>query len=206
MPATVSAGVRLVPVLVVALIVAGCGGAQGETNLPASSEGGATLAQPKGYVAPDVKPPAIVLVSQTGEQPAVQGSYCVTGIGQGTCADMGTPTVPNAVTVVQPGDPVTIVLRETTLKPESAVTIRPLGCTDREVEKLALPASGELRWKVALDPGGYQLDVFAIFEADDGTSGDTSGTLGLFVGGAKNGDALGVLEVRPRMQVCKFTE
>jgi hypothetical protein len=104
------------------------------------------------------------------------------------------------------GDDVVLVVPNATVKKESTVTVRPLGCIDRESKQLAFPPTGDLHWDVDLEPGAYQLDVFVIFATDDGRHGDTSGTLGLTVAGAKSNDALGVLEVRPRLQVCKFTE
>lgn len=64
--------------------------------------------------------------------------------------------------------------------------LRPLGCIDEETARIRFePGSGELQWDVDLDPGGYQLDVFARFEASDGRTGDVSGVLGLTVAGPK---------------------
>jgi hypothetical protein len=90
-------------------------------------------------------------------------------------------------------------------KAGSVVTIRPLGCTDQVTTEITLePGTGEHPWDVDLDHGAYQLDVFALFEAKDGRTGDVSGTLGLTVAGAKKWDALGVLGVRRSMHVCPF--
>jgi hypothetical protein len=198
---------RLVGSLLVALFLAGCGAATQQTNVPASSGEGETVKPPKGYVASDVKPPQIVLLSETGRQTAVQRSYCVTGDEQGICVDMASPLVPKAVTVVQPGDQVTIAMPEATLKTDSVATVRPLGCADRTARTIELPPSGELDWRVDLDSGAYQIDVFARFEAHDGRSGDLSGTLGLLVGGGpKSNDYRGVLAVKPAMHVCAFTD
>jgi hypothetical protein len=61
-----------------------------------------------------------------------------------------------------------------------------------------------VQWDVDLDPGAYQLDVFARFEASDGRAGDVSGVLGLTVPGPKENDALGVHGVKRSMQVCPF--
>jgi len=130
---------RLVGSLLVALFLAGCGAATQQTNVPASSGEGETVKPPKGYVASDVKPPQIVLLSETGRQTAVQGSYCVTGDEQGICVDMASPLVPKAVTVVQPGDQVTIAMPEATLKKDSVATVRPLGCADRRHVRSSCP-------------------------------------------------------------------
>jgi hypothetical protein len=197
---------RLVPLIVFALLLAGCGAAQEETNVPAASveEGVETTPPPTASAGPDPKPPEILLVSSDGEQRAAQGSYCVSGSGVGACADMAYPLVPESVTAVRRGDSVTILLPASKLKRDSVVRVRPLGCVTREVATLELPTSGELRWEVDLDAGAYQLDVFARFEGEDGINGDTSASLGLTVAGAKSNDALGVLGIKPSLAVCKF--
>jgi hypothetical protein len=218
--------VRLISLLLLALVLAACGSAAEETGVPASS-GQETFGQESaegegtasGGVEPptepvdgsDLKPPAILLVSETGRQKAVQGSYCVdyvdeaTGQGSGVCADAAMPTYPAAVTSVAARDKVTFVLPEARFKPDSVVVIRPLGCTERVLGKLALdPGTGEQSWQVDLEHGAYQLDVFARFRADDGRSGDVSGSLGLTVAGPKKWDALGVGDVERSMEVCEF--
>lgn len=222
---SVSADVRLIPLLLVALVLVACGSAE-ETGAPASSgqetsgeesaEGEGTAsggieppAEPVG--GSDLKPPAILLVSETGRQKAVRGSYCVdyvneaTGQGSGVCADAAMPTYPDAVTSVAGGDRVTFVLADAAFRPDSVVMIRPLGCTERVLDTLALdPGTGEHTWQVNLEHGAYQLDVFARFKADDGRTGDVSGSLGLTVAGPKKWDALGVGAVDPSMEVCEF--
>lgn len=215
----------LIPLLLVALVLVACGSAE-ETGAPASSgqetsgqesaEGEGTAS---GGVEPpaepvdgsDLKPPAILLVSETGRQKAVRGSYCVdyvneaTGQGSGVCADAAMPTYPDAVTSVAGGDQVTFVLADAVFRPDSVVMIRPLGCTERVLDKLALdPGTGEHSWQVDLEHGAYQLDVFARFKADDGRTGDVSGSLGLTVAGPKKWDALGVGAVQRSMEVCEF--
>jgi hypothetical protein len=201
---------KLIPLLLVALLLAACGAAREETNVPGSSGEDPTisLVPPKSLETdnPELKPPQIVLLSETGRQPVVQGSYCMTGEGQGVCADAAGPLVPKAVTVVAPGDSVKVEVAGATLRDGSQITVRPLGCFDREVKALDLPASGELEWPVDLDPGTYQLDVFAVFKTDDRLTGDSSGTLGLVVGGAKSGDALGVIRMKRSMMVCAFID
>jgi hypothetical protein len=223
---SVSADVRLIPLLLVALVLVACGSASEETGAPASSgqetsgeesaEGEGTAS---GGIEPpaepvdgsDLKPPAILLVYRDEEQKAVRGSYCVdyvdeaTGQGSGVCADAAMPTYPDAVTSVAGGDQVTFVLPEAVLRPDSVVVIRPLGCTERVLDRLALdPGTGEQSWEVDLEHGAYQLDVFARFKADDGRTGDVSGSLGLTVAGPKKWDALGVGGIEPSMEVCEF--
>jgi hypothetical protein len=39
----------------------------------------------------------------------------------------------------------------------------------------------ETAWRVHLEPGAYDLDVFANFGAPDGRTGDVSGSLGVLV-------------------------
>jgi hypothetical protein len=203
---------RLVLVAAAALLAAGCGAA---TGVPGSSGETPTLASPTTSTEtsePDLEPPAIFLVSAAGKQEAVRGSSCVqytdpqTGAGTGVCADSAV-VHPRSVTSVAPGDRVTVVVAGATVKKDSTVTIRPLGCDDQKVAELAFePGPGELQWTVDLDHGAYELNVFALFESGDGRSGDVSGTLGLAVAGPKQWDALGVGPVEPDMKVCPFDE
>jgi hypothetical protein len=218
--------VRLLSLLVLAVLLAACGsGAEQteETGVPASSgqsesyaegSGTASTSEPESAPAdePGLKPPPVVLVYKGEEQQGVRGSYCVssvdpeTGQGEGICVDGSAPH-PKDVTAVAPGDRVTFVLSHATVKKDASVVVRPLGCTDEEVEMLHFePGTGELDWTVDLEPGAYQLDVFARFEADDGRTGDVGAALGLTVAGAKEYDALGVQAVTRSMQVCPFAD
>jgi hypothetical protein len=179
----------------------------------ATASGGGTVTDPTARDPEEdtpLTPPPIVLLSDVGKQRAVVGSYCLdyvdeaTGQGRGACADSTAPH-PRRVTSVAPGDRVSIVVEGATVKQDSTVTIRPLGCSDQKVDQLAFePWTGELEWTVDLDHGAYQLDVFALFEAEDGRKGDVSGTLGLTVAGPKKWDAPGVRPVEPDMKVCPF--
>jgi hypothetical protein len=157
----------------------------------ATASGGGTVTDPTARDPEEdtpLTPPPIVLLSDVGKQRAVVGSYCLdyvdeaTGQGRGVCADSTAPH-PRRVTSVAPGDRVSIVVEGATVKQDSTVTIRPLGCSDQKVD---------------------QLDVFALFEAEDGRKGDVSGTLGLTVAGPKTWDAPGVRPVEPDMKVCPF--
>jgi hypothetical protein len=194
-----------------ALALAGCGA---ETGMPGSSGESPTPAQPTVSTQvdePELAPPPIFFVSAAGKQRAAQGSSCIeytnvaTGESSGQCGDVAGPVRPKAMTVVQAGDNVIITIPGAMLKKGSAITIRPLGCADKETEKLDLPDPGELHWQVDLEPGAYQLDVFALFELRDGLSGDTSGTLGLLVGGGpKEYDYSGVVALDETLAVCPF--
>jgi hypothetical protein len=192
---------RLVLFAFAVLALAGCGTA---TTAPGFSGESPTLPQPPvstGTETPDLKAPPILLISAVGKQRATEGSSCVTyvdpdtGKGAGACGDTG-PIVPEAMTVVQPGDNVIVTIPGAKLKRDSSLVVRPLGCERRETRTLDLPATGELHWPVDLEPGPYQLDVFALFEADSGLSGDVTGSLGLLVGGnAKENDYRGIVSV-----------
>jgi hypothetical protein len=96
---------------------------------------------------------------------------------------------------------VTVLVAGSTLQEERTMTVRPLGCLEKETATIELPADGQLHWQVDLDPGAYQLDVFALFELNDGLSGDLSGTLGLLV---SESDAREIVPVKPADPVCPF--
>jgi hypothetical protein len=216
---------RLIPVLLVVLVLAGCGAAAEEERVPASSGEDTALVPSTDPEAdpPEAGPPVIVLRSTGGEQEAVPGSFCAdyvdpdSGEGVGVCGDSG-PVHPKVVTAVARDDEVTLVfIGAKVVRPSGChsddeqgcigyVYVRPLGCEDREVEAVPLALGRETRWTVDLEPGAYELDVFGYFESDAGATGDVSGALGLTVAGAKENDALGVLDVESRMQVCKFAD
>lgn len=132
------------------------------------------------------------------------------------CSDA--PAVhPVAITVAQPGDEVTFVFSGAdVVRPRGChgedeqwcsgyVLVRPLGCEDREVQRVPLALGPETRWTIDLETGAYELDVFGYFESSEGATGDVSVALGLLVGGGpKNHDYLGVVAVKRAMQVCPF--
>lgn len=202
---------RLVLFTLAVLALAGCGAA---TDVPGFSGEPPTLAQPTVSIEakePELEPPPIFLVGAGGKQRAAPGSACIeytneaSGESSGQCRDVAGPVRPKAMTVVQPGDNVIVTIPGASLEKESAITIRPLGCVDEETQKLDLPDPGELDWEVDLEPGAYQLDVFALFDLGDGVSGDTSGTLGLLVGGGpKEFDYSGVVALDETLAVCPF--
>jgi hypothetical protein len=223
---------RLAATIIGALLLAGCGSAAEQTGVPGSSTEATASGEGIATTVPDadtdidestLKPPPIFLVSAQGKQRAVQGSYCVdfvdpgSGQGQGACADTGV-IHPRAVTAVSRGDEVTFVFSGAkVVRPSGChsddeqgcigyVYVSPLGCEDRQIESVPLTLGSETRWRVDLEPGAYELGVFGYFESDAGATGDVSGSLGLTVAGAKENDALGVLAVKPALQVCKFAD
>jgi hypothetical protein len=198
------------------LLFTACGSVEERTGVPASSgqEGESVPAETSEAALPesDLKPPPLLLVSEVGTQKAVRGGYCVqveqvdgdSAEGAGICVD-GMRPFPRSVTGVAHGDRVRFVLQDATLSRKGTIWIRPLGCSEREVDKIGWEAgNGQREWTVDLDWGAYQLDVFVAFEAEDGRTGDVSGTLGLTVAGPKKWDALGVAGVRPSDPVCPF--
>ena len=217
---------RRVPLVVLALVLAGCGSTAEQTGVPASSGQESAPVETHGPTSPvdesKLKPPQILLGSSAGEQKAVQGSFCVdyvdptSGQGSGVCSDSAA-IHPEAVTVAQPGDEVTFAFSGADIVRPSGchaddqqgcigyVHVKPLGCDDHEVERVPLGLGSETRWTIDLESGAYELDVFGYFESIDGATGDVSGALGLIVGGGpKNHDYLGVVAVERAMQVCPF--
>ena len=138
-------------------------------------------------VSEPARPPALELVSEAGSQRAAQGSYCVSGPVSGECTDLEAPVRPEQVSVVRPGEVVTIAFAGADAV-EGSASVRRLGCDE---ELLSLPLEPETSWKVELEPGSYEVAAEAVaFEAGR-ASGDTSGVLGVVV------DATAPLEVRP---------
>jgi hypothetical protein len=163
----------------------------GETGGSATAT---TWAAPEPEAGPELRPPPIVLANKAGRQEAVQGSYCITkvsasGEGEGVCADSSFQP-PEELSVVRPQAKIAIALTGATVDeaPEgcspacpSTVTVYPLGCgPDRAVAGFAL-SGAKTAWTVDLEPGAYELAVFAYFKAEDGSTGDTSGVVGLLV-------------------------
>jgi hypothetical protein len=193
--------------LVIAVLAAGCGGADGggsgNSAPPATSEsksGGGGEVGEGGQVGtePDpapseTKPPPIVLVSEAGRQLGVTGSFCVDDPvkGVGTCADGPVPTA-KELTVVHPGDRIVFRVegaravrdrdchaRDLSCIGEAQVT-RP-GCPETPLARIFLERGHETAWRVALEQGDYELQVFVYFGGDDGRAGDLSAAFGLRV-------------------------
>jgi hypothetical protein len=177
---------RLVPIVLAAVLVAGCG-SQVETNVPASGPDVPDSTAPVES-GPNTRPPSILLVSSAGEQKAVLGSSCVdyvdpdTGSGVGACGDSTWPH-PERVSVVRPRETVSIVFEDARVSKQGSVAVLALGCERDALETVRLtPGAATTEWVVDLEPGAYELNVFARFLGDDGRrSGDVSGGLGLVV-------------------------
>lgn len=165
------------------LLVAGCGAEERTSGRPTPSTApspgeeplqspSTTAVEPSGQ-----RPPAVTLVSEAGSQAAVQGSYCVTGPEVGICADHAEPNPPAELSVVRGGETVQLVLKGVSAA-EGSLAVRRLGCDEvLETVPLGGPATS---WTVGLEPGSYELELFATFDTASST-GDTSGSLGLRV-------------------------
>lgn len=180
---------RAVPLVLAVLLAAGCGAEETESGGGAR---GTVEQEPTGSVRQDGgkprMPPAIELVSEAGRQRAAPGSYCVDDpqAGVGECVDYEAPAGPEQLSVVRPGETVTIASVGSSAV-DGTASVRRLGC---EEELVSVPLGPETRWEVDLEPGAYELQIFTTFQAGT-ASGDTSGVLGLVV------DATAPLEVRP---------
>jgi hypothetical protein len=174
-----------------------------------------TVAEPEPDGAPELRPPPIVLVTEAGRQEAVQGSYCITkvspsGEGEGVCADTAFPH-PRELSVVRPGEQVTIEIAGASLRTNggcspacaSTVTVHPLGCGPEQAVASFELESASMAWVVDLEPGGYELVAFAYFETGDGSSGDTSGGLGVLVDPDREP---AIIPVDERLAVCPYPE
>jgi hypothetical protein len=203
---------RLFLVSLLALFAAACGSVQSGEGPAGGSAPAATIKRPT-EVALSTRPPSPVLVSAAGKQIGVLGSYCVTSQVQGGCGDSG-PIHPDKVSIVHPGDTLTFVLGSAIVaRPEGCqaadeqgcigtVTVRPLGCDRKAVSTIPLSEGRGTAWAVGLDAGAYQLDLFAYFKADDGRTGDLSGSFGLLV--QPSGD-LKIQPVDPQQASCPFS-
>lgn len=180
---------RAVPLVLAVLLAAGCGAEETESGGGAT---GTVEQEPTGSVRQNGgkprMPPAIELVSEAGRQRAAPGSYCVDDpqAGVGECVDYEAPAGPEQLSVVRPGETVTIASVGSSAV-DGTASVRRLGC---EEELVSVPLGPETRWEVDLEPGAYELQIFTTFQAGT-ASGDTSGVLGLVV------DATAPLEVRP---------
>jgi hypothetical protein len=195
----------------VVLVLAGCGtavegapGVSGQETVLATETTDA-----KSPAEPNTKPPPIVLVNAAGKQIARPGSSCVnytdpvTGEGVGGCGDVGVDALrPGSLTVVHPGDTVLLLLAGAFAQGDGGVTVRPLGCRNRETASFGLrQGMSETHWEAPSEPGAYELDVFTNFGSNDGRRGDVSGTLGILVDADRD---YALLHHPDRFAVCPF--
>jgi hypothetical protein len=61
----------------------------------------------------------------------------------------------------------------------------------------------ETHWQVNLDPGAYEVDVFARFASNDGRKGDVSGSLGLLVDPERTPE---IIPMDASLALCPFPE
>jgi len=140
-------------------------------NTPAS----AAAAETSSY-----SPPPLVLASEGGRQRAAQESYCISVPGGATlCADSPAGIEPFWLSVVRPKEHVTIRVRGATTA-DGSVYVHPRGCERGFLQSFKIKRPTK-RWVVHLDPGRYELSVFARFTMDDGRAGHASVQLGLLV-------------------------
>jgi hypothetical protein len=170
---------RLTPLLVLVSLAA-CGGGD-PTDLP----GTATPLPPNvpvvsGTVAQD-GPPKILLTSEAGIQVATPGGYCGPSNGAMICVDTTEPH-PTEVSVVRPGGAVSIRLVGYRVLSGSEVAVKPYGCGQDALQTFRLdPGREATTWEVSLEPGEYELHVFARFAYGEALRGDVGGALGLRV-------------------------
>jgi hypothetical protein len=209
--------------LVGAIALAGCGDVPGgsgnagddspppatappETGFSETSESApATTSAEPSPPAPEIHLPGIVFDSAAGRQKAVLESHCVQGTDSagtsvGICGD--TPDLdPKRLSIVHAGEAVTISVPGATLSGGSSISIRPLGCHDRQVASVPLETEG-VTWTVDLPPAAYELQVFVLFETGE-VSGDSAGSLGLLVDPSREP---AIIRARPRFFVCSPSE
>lgn len=149
------------------------GGAPASTVAAEEPQSTSTIAEEQD----EQRPPPFSLVSEAGRQIAVQSTYCITGPSVGTCADYVENGPPKRLSVVRPGETVQLVFAGAKSASGDVSVVR-LGCRKQlSSVKLDGPTTS---WAVDLEPGSYELEVFAVFETAS-TSGDTSASLGLLV-------------------------
>ena len=126
-------------------------------------------------------PPAILFTSEAGIQVGVRGSFCGPSNGAILCVD-GPEPEPAEVSVVRPGEPVSLRLVGGRILRGSQVAVQRYGCTRKALETFRLdPGGEESEWAVDLPPGDFELQVFAYFGYGEAGRGDVSGALGLRV-------------------------
>ena len=196
------------------LAATACGGAA-----PTASDSGAgpePMTTQKQQTLPDVAPPVpkLLLESSAGSQEAVPGSSCVTGPDLGVCSDGAYPH-PKQLSIVRPGEEITVSLEGAHVVRSEAcsggreqdcigvIRVHPLGCEQLTAYMIPLDPGKATRWKVAVQPGAYELETFAYFESDDGrTGGDVSGGFGLYVDSGRSAEVVPASSVDSDRTAC----
>lgn len=188
-------GRRLAPSVLVAvgLLAAACAATTQEPERSATY--GPSTAEAKTAKKVLVAPP-ILLVSRAGRQRAAPGKSCVLTVGQGRgegpaeCHIPAGRVRPASVSVVRPRELVALVIPRTEVirRPGCVgrracggwATLRPLGCKGRRASFFRV-RGGKTRWRAAVPPGPYELEVSIDFTTADDLTGDATGVLGLLV-------------------------
>ena len=133
------------------------------------------------------RPPVIVLDSRSPNQRAVWGSFCVamppepgeSVPGPQLCADAAVGPEPRWLSVVRPGERITLRFRQT-LEASGDVFVYKRGC-ERAQPRWTFAITGpETKWRVPpWSRGRFELSLGATFATVDGRSGDTSAALGI---------------------------
>jgi hypothetical protein len=135
------------------------------------------------------RPPVVTLVSKSPPQRGVWGSFCVfmppdeEGSSVGLCADFADDPEPRRLSVVRPGERVTMLLRKTT-SASGRVSVYARGCEDRPARRTFEIKGRRTSWVVPRRsrPGRrFELALGFEFETVDGRRGDTEASLGMLV-------------------------
>jgi hypothetical protein len=193
---------RLLLALPLLLAVTACGGASPSASDSGVAAGPTITQKQKNLPDESPRPPKLVMESGAGSQEAVPGSSCITGQGAGVCSDTAYQH-PKELSVVRPGETITVSLEQArVVRSEGcgggseqdcigSIRVHPLGCEKLVSYTISLDPGKATSWKVAVPPGAYELETFAYFESDDGqTSGDASGSFGLYVDSSRSLDVV----------------
>lgn len=134
------------------------------------------------------RPPIVNLVSESPRQRGVWGTFCVAMPpnedvpGPVLCADAADDPEPRWLSVVRPGERLTIRLRKTT-SAEGEVFVYARGCEDRPARRGFEIAGRKTTWVVPRWFGSkrFELSLWFEFATVDGRRGDTGASLGLLV-------------------------
>lgn len=124
-------------------------------------------------------PPPIVLASRAGRQMGVLLRYSIETDTGGYGAE-APPAHPARVTIVRPGEEVSISMRAGG-PTQRLVVVRRLGCEQPALASVVLDA-GTPRWRAPRRPGAYELEVTVpYFKPKRDATGSATWVLGLLV-------------------------
>lgn len=190
---------RHLVVLALLLMAGGC--ESGEATAPATTRATPSKPTTTGSTAEFESHP-IVLTSEAGRQDAAL-MPCVRFTTEEddwrpVCEDAVPALRPAALSVVRPGETVTISFPGAQVENPSGcreicgatATVQPLGCADQPLDGFQLLDGRSIQWKPDLPPGRYELDVYANLRTDDGRKVFTTGDFGLIVDAARPLDVI----------------